>query len=197
MKKLTLDEILSEIEDLQDRLAEEFRKKEKELRYKIQKRRVIFEKDVQKFHKKYSKSLFRYIYEAEILSVITAPVIYSLIFPALMLDLFVSTYQFICFPVYKIKKVKRRDYIIVDRHNLKYLNILERINCLYCGYVNGLFGYVQEIGGRTEQYWCPIKHARRIKNHHSRYYTFTDYGDAEVYQKRLMKLRDQLKELAD
>jgi len=39
-------------------------------------------------------------------------------------------------------------------------------------YENGLAGYFREIAARTEQYWCPIKHARRIKAAHGRYPRF-------------------------
>jgi hypothetical protein len=48
-----------------------------------------------------------------------------------------------------------------------------------------LIGYVREIASRTEQYWCPIKHARRVIGTHSRYALFEDYGDAEGYRKWL------------
>jgi len=41
------------------------------------------------------------------------------------------------------------------RGTAPYLNIMEKVNCLYCGYLNGLTAYAQEIGGRREQYWCP------------------------------------------
>ena len=64
----------------------------------------------------------------------------------------------------------------MDRRKLAYLNSIEKFNCVYCEYVNGLIAYVQEIAGRTEQYWCPIKHAMRVKSMHSRYRHFLDYG---------------------
>jgi hypothetical protein len=31
------------------------------------------------------------------------------------------------------------------------------VNCVYCGYFNGLIAYVQEIAARTEQFWLPHK----------------------------------------
>ncbi len=49
----------------------------------------------------------------------------------------------------------------------------------------------REIAARTEQYWCPIKHARRIKEAHKRYPRFFEYGDAESCQKGLERLRRQ------
>jgi len=47
----------------------------------------------------------------------------------------------------------------LDRSKLHYLNALESLNCVCC-YANGLTAFVAEIAGRTEQHWCPIKHAR-------------------------------------
>ena len=89
-------------------------------------------------------------------------------------------YQAVCFPVYGIPKVARKDYLIFDRRYLAYLNGLEKFNCAYCSYANGLIGYVREIASRTEAYWCPIKHARRVVNAHPRYSSFADFGDARL-----------------
>ena len=130
-------------------------------------------------------------------SIVTAPVIWSCLLPILLLDVWASAYQFVCFPAYGVPKVRRRDYVIMDRRKLAYLNPIEKFNCVYCEYVNGAIVYVQEIAGRTEQYWCPIKHALRLKTMHSRYRNFLDYGDAEDTRKRIEQVRrdfDDLKE---
>lgn len=139
-------------------------------------------------HRKLNKGLFHYLRDAKVLSVVTAPVIWSCVFPAVFLDIVVSFYQFVCFPVYGIPKVRREEYIALDRTRLRYLNSIEKLNCAYCAYVNGLIAYVQEIAGRTEQHWCPIKHAIRMKAVHSRYRFFIDYGDAEQYRARLQEV---------
>lgn len=120
---------------------------------------------------------------------ISAPFVYSLIVPFVVLDMGLSLYQWICFPLYRIAKVRRRHYIIIDRHQLAYLNLIEKINCVYCSYGTGLLAYGLEIGARTEQYWCPIKHARKISGSHSRYAHFLDYGDAESYLDKLGEAR--------
>jgi hypothetical protein len=112
----------------------------------------------------------------------------------LLLDLFLWIYQSICFPVYHIPKVKRSEYLALDRGDLPYLNLVEKLNCGYCGYANGLASYFREITARTEQYWCPIKHARRIQAAHNRYPTFFEYGDAESYRLGLERLRASLAE---
>jgi hypothetical protein len=125
---------------------------------------------------------------------ITAPVIYAPLLAFVLVDGLVTTYQAICFPIYGIPRVHRRDYLIFDRYQLAYLNAIERINCLYCSYANGLLAYVREIASRTEQYWCPIKHARRVIAAHEHYARFVDYGDAENYHRELAQLRQQLRE---
>ena len=83
----------------------------------------------------------------------------------------------------------------MDRNKLQYLNALEGINCLYCSYGNGVLAYAVEIAGRTEQHWCPIRHARRVQNVHDRYENFLPYGDAAAYRKELDKVRCDFKDL--
>ena len=121
--------------------------------------------------------------------ILTAPVIYALIIPVLLLDVFVAVYQTVCFPVYGIPRVRRSDYLAFDREQLAYLNAIEKLNCGYCAYANGVFAYVREVASRTEQYWCPIKHARRVLGVHSRYGSFVDYGDGDAYRRELERLR--------
>jgi len=66
---------------------------------------------------------------------------------------------------------------------------------VYCGYFNGLIAYTHEIAGRTEQYWCPIKHARRTSGFHSRYSRFLEYGDAQGYREELYTVRHDFEDL--
>ncbi len=126
--------------------------------------------------------------------VLTAPFIYSLILPLGLLDAFVTVYQAVCFRVYGIPRVRRGDYLVFDRGHLGYLNAIEKLNCAYCSYANGLIAYVREVASRTEQYWCPIKHARRVISAHDHYFAFMDYGDAEAYHRDLPALRQALRE---
>lgn len=58
---------------------------------------------------------------------------------------------------------------------------------------NGVFGYFREVGARTEQYWCPIRHAKRVRAPHPHYRQF-DYGDADGYRERPGRLRSALRE---
>jgi len=120
---------------------------------------------------------------------LTVPFIWAVFPPALLLDVFVSLFQAVCFPVYGIPRVRRSDYIIIDRNYLRYLNTIEKMNCIYCGYFGGLIAWTQEVAARTEQYWCPVKHARKLKAMHSRYKHFIDYGDARAYKEHLEEVR--------
>ena len=192
-----LQDIIEEIKNLEKKLLAEFQKKEEAFFYKIKGKRVYFEEETKKLHKRLATKIYTYLFNASFLNILTVPIIWFGIFPAVFLDLVASIYQFICFKVYKIPNVKRNDYIVIDRHSLSYLNPIEKINCMYCGYFTGLISYVQEIAARTEQYWCPIKHARKVGTIHKRYHKFMDYGDHREYQKRLAEIRKDFSDVRD
>ncbi|MGE0762990.1 MAG: hypothetical protein AB7N80_06910 [Bdellovibrionales bacterium] len=191
-----LQALLEEIRDLEMSVVEQIKQKEEDLLYSIKNRTVVFRKEIIEKHKALRKSVYRFLVESSSMSYVVAPVIYSMIIPALIMDIFVSVYQRICFPVYGIPKVKRNDYIVLDRNRLKYLNWIERINCDYCGYFNGLISYVREVASRTEQYFCPIRHALKVKGLHIRHARFLRYGEVDNYRERLAQLRKEVRETA-
>ncbi len=177
MNETKIEELLKDLESTELKLYKELEKEAKDIKSDFLQEKT---------------PLWEYIKSAKAGYIITAPVIYAMIIPALVMDLFVTIYQAVCFPVYKIRKVKRGDYIVFDRHRLKYLNVLQKLNCLYCAYFNGLIAYVQEIASRTEQFWCPIRHARRVRNAHRRYWRFLRYGDGKDLKESWLKLRKEL-----
>ncbi len=121
--------------------------------------------------------------------ILSMPFIYGMILPAFILHAGIELYQHVCFRLYGIPLVKPNGYFIYDRRLLPYLNWLEKVNCFYCSYFNGLIAYAMEIAGRTERYWCPIKHARRRMVQHSQYAKFVDYDDAEHVREEWERLR--------
>jgi hypothetical protein len=141
-------------------------------------------------HRSFKLGLPSYILQSRFLAFVTAPIIYSGVIAFGVLDLFLIVYQGICFPVYGVPKARRADYIIFDRGGLKYLNLLERLNCVYCSYGNGVLAFGAEVAARTEQHWCPIKHAARLRSPHSRYSHFFDYGDAQRYSRDVETVRN-------
>lgn len=158
-------------------------------RYRVHRGRVRFDDDVRRVHRRLRQSLPAYLRGANFFSLTTAPLIYSLLLPLVLLDLWVSVYQWVCFPIYGLARVRRRRYFPLDRHRLDYLNAIEKANCTFCTYANGVIAYAREVAARTEQYWCPIRHARAVAAPHRLYGTFFDYGDAERYHRELVPLR--------
>jgi hypothetical protein len=133
-------------------------------------------------HRLFKKSVWKHIRDARLLVILSVPLIYACAIPFLLLDLSVTLYQSVCFPIYGVPKVRRRDYLIFDRGRLAYLNAVEKVGCVYCSYANGLLAYIAEIAARTEQRFCPIKHAHLPAQLHSRYPHFLPYGDARAYR---------------
>lgn len=118
------------------------------------------------------------------------PFIYGMIIPGLFIHFFLEIYHQVGFRIYKIPLVKSKKYFIFDRKFLPYLNWLERFNCFYCSYYTGLMSYMQEIIGRTERYWCPIKHSQRMNNPHAHYSLFMDYSQSKNMRKDWETLRE-------
>lgn len=173
------------IETLQDEIEQEIDRKRDEFRYRIEQRRVVFEHEVTERHRALRMKISKFLRTSKIPYILTAPLIYSLIIPFVLLDVFVTVYQQVCFRVYGIPLVKRSEYVVMDRKYLQYLNWIEKLNCVYCEYGNGVISYVREVAGRTEQFWCPIKHAKKVKDAHSRYLEFIEYGDTEDFHQKL------------
>jgi hypothetical protein len=188
-----LDLLTAKLRSVEAEIETELAKRREQLRFRIESGRVVFEQDVKRLHRAIKVRSTRYFIDANPWIVLTAPVIYSLIVPILLVDLWVMAYQAICFPAYKIPKVRRRDYLIFDRHHLAYLNTIEKINCAYCSYCNGAIAFIREVASRTEVYWCPIKHARRILGPHPHYQGFADFGDAAGFREKLAQMKDGVK----
>lgn len=184
-----IQHLLSRMTALEDELREALHEQETSVLFEIQGKRVEFEHSVRQAHRRLRSRFFHWLVAYRPQNLLTGPVIYSMIVPLVTLDLFVTIYQAVCFPIYRIAKVRRESYIVLDRQHLEYLNFVEKFHCSYCAYASGLIAFVHEIVARTEEYFCPIKHARRILGTHSRYPRFLDYGDAADYEAKLEAFR--------
>jgi len=190
-----ISELLARIQHMESEIELEMKRKRAELQADFDETRVRFEREVLEQQRRFKTGVIAYLLTANLLSVLTAPVIYALLFPILLLDLSITIYQHICFRAYGLARVKRSDYFVYDRTHLAYLNLIEKINCAYCSYGNGVMAYGREVVARTEQYWCPIKHARKVMAAHPYYTGFIDFGDAQSYKNELEKLRSELAKL--
>ncbi|MEI7511796.1 MAG: hypothetical protein WCJ84_06595 [Candidatus Peregrinibacteria bacterium] len=121
---------------------------------------------------------------------LSAPFIYGMIIPAVFFHFALEIYHQVCFRLYHIPRLHWKEYFIFDRNHLSYLNGLEKANCWYCSYFNGLVAYAREIAGRTERFWCPIKNAQYRKDPHSQYPHFVEYLEGAEFRKKKQELRN-------
>lgn len=184
-----ISDLIARIRELEEEVEREIASRRAQLHFTLEERKVRFEREVLTQHKRLKTGVLRYLAQASWRNLLSAPFIYAMFLPLLVADMAVTGYQWICFPLYGIPRVRRRDYFLFDRNSLAYLNIIEKFNCAYCSYATGLAAYLKVTVGLTEQYWCPIKHARRVLEPHSRYDRFIDFGDAESYRKELETIR--------
>lgn len=109
------------------------------------------------------------------------PFIYALIIPIVLLDALATLYQVVCFPIYRMPGVDRGSFMQIKRTGLESLNIVDRINCYYCSYANGVLRYVQKIAAETERMWCPIRQLHKknytAPQHHA---DFAENGSTEA-----------------
>lgn len=187
----TVEKLRENWRNLQAQLEQEAAQARERFRYSYQNGKVIFEDEARKRGRELKVRWSVFLRRARPWEIVTAPFIYALIIPFSLLDVFVTIYQAVCFPVYGIPKVDRKTYIAVDRQTLSYLNIMQKLNCVYCGYCNGLLAYVREVAGRTEYYWCPIKHARHLPDRHEQYQHFLEYGDGESWDEKFIAMKDK------
>ena len=193
MGKTALDEILVRLRATQRELDQEFDRlladSREQFRYSLQRGKVVFEQGMRLWHRQQRTGVWRYLRQAPVAYLLSAPFIYGMIVPLLLLDAALTLYQHVCFRVYRIPRVRRGAYFRLDRHRLAYLNGIEKLNCLYCGYANQLIEYAREVVARTERYWCPIKHAQRTVDPHRYTAHFFEYGDAQSYRHEFQRFR--------
>lgn len=92
---------------------------------------------------------------------IVAPIIYVMFIPIVFFDLATTVYQAICFRAYGIPRVARRKHVRLFSRGRKMITLLDRFNCAYCTYANGVVAYARAVLIETEKYWCPIKYQAR------------------------------------
>lgn len=187
-----ISQLLAQMAELEAQLVNELQQRESTIQFTFKGKKVQFEDTVAKAHRALRKSLWKWVTTNRPQNLLTGPVIYAMAVPMVLVDACVTFYQAVCFPVYGIAKVRRSDYFQYDRQRLGYLNVIEKFHCTYCAYGNGLMAYMTEILARTEQYFCPIKHAHRVVGMHSRYRHFLEFGQADHYAEQLEANRVQL-----
>ena len=189
----TANRIVGRVRATEGRVTRDLHERQRRWHYRVRRGHIWFDEETCRVHRRLKQGLPAFLRESSLLNLFTTLVVYSLGLPLVLLDAWATFYQWSCFPIYGIARVPRRSYFAVDRHKLAYLNAIEKLHCAYCSYATGVIGYVREIAARTEQYWCPIKHARPIRTPHAHYQLFLDYGDAAGYRGELTTLRGRMR----
>jgi hypothetical protein len=128
-----------------EELQEELTRKRLEIEFAFENRRARFPLSVLSHQRLHRVGLWRHLRDSRLGVALTAPLIYAGIVPFALVDLFVSLYRRVCFPIYGIPRLRRADFLVFDRADLPYLNAIERFNCFYCSYANGVAAYVREV----------------------------------------------------
>jgi len=189
-----IKQMIDDIEAMKAKLVEEIQHQEDQFVYEIKNGSVKFENDILEKQRKNMKSLWQWFREIPLSHLLSSPLIYAMIIPAFFLDVMLFLYVKVVGKVFKFDFPKRNMYIVFDRQYLGYLNIMEKLNCMYCSYFNGLMAYASAIASRTEYYFCPIKHAKKIAYDHKYYNRYFSYGDEDRYQEKLKKLRKEFEQ---
>ena len=183
--KTNIAKIIGQIEKLNENLKAEYNRLAKKYGFTVHQGKVVFLAKFKKRNRQFKVPVWQDVLSQSIRHLFSLTFIYMMIIPAVILDIFISVYHFVAFPLYGIPKVKRKDFIVYDRRFLDYLNVMQKVHCLYCSYVNGLFAYSMEIAARTERYWCPIKAASKPRVNHGWYNEFADYGNPEEWREKV------------
>ena len=181
--------LLAQMRVLEDEMAAALQEQEHKMFFEIRGKRIEFEHNVKQAHRRMKSTFLHWLVSYRPQNLVTGPIIYGMVVPLLLLDLALTLYQASCFPIYRIARVRRADYIVFDRQHLEYLNFIEKFHCTYCAYGSGLIAYATEIVARTEHYFCPIKHARKVLGTHLHYARFLEFGDADDYERKLEQCR--------
>ncbi len=112
-----IDELFEQAAKLEHEVERELNTARDRWHYRIESGRIRFEQDVRTAHKRLRHSIPKYLSESNLLTVLVSPVIYSLVIPIAILDLWVTVYQWACFPVYDVDRVRRSTYVVFDRQH--------------------------------------------------------------------------------
>lgn len=146
-----MNDILQRIRELEAELENELESRCEAMHVRFEHHRVCFEREILQRQRQFKTRIVEYIGRTELRNIVSAPTIYAMIVPLAALDIGVMLYQFPCFPLYRIEKVRQADYMAFDRCHLAYLNAIEKFHCTYCSCANELAAYFKEIIARTEQ----------------------------------------------
>ena len=94
-----IDDLFARITCLERDLETELSRVRTKWHYRVEAGRVRFEREARLAHRRLKQSIPRFLRESRIATLLSAPLVYSMIVPIALLDLWISVYQSICFRV--------------------------------------------------------------------------------------------------
>lgn len=105
--------------------------------------------------------------------------IFGMAIPMMIADISARIYQVVYFSIHDIPKIKRSDYVVLDRWKMKGLTLRQKINCWYCEYANGVANWLKALVTQTEIYSCAIKHQVVPKGQEKQQEAYYERGEWE------------------
>ena len=78
------------LHDAEEDLRREVEQQQRRWQYRVRRGRVWFDRELREAHRRLRQGIPAYVREGGVLTLLTAPVVYSLLFPLLILDLWVA-----------------------------------------------------------------------------------------------------------
>ena len=103
-----MDRIVERLRHAEDDLRRDVEAQQQRWHYTVHRRRVRFDHELRDAHRRLKLGIAAYIRHGSVFSLLTAPLIYSLLLPLALLDLWVTLYQWICLPIYGVARVSRK-----------------------------------------------------------------------------------------
>ena len=104
----SIEALQNRIRLLEDQIESEVQRRRESLHADFENTRIRFEREVIAAQKRFKAGLLSYVWHSSLLTILTAPIIYAGIVPLLLMDLFVTVYQAVCFPVYGALSIASR-----------------------------------------------------------------------------------------
>ena len=94
----SVERFVQRIREAEEDLTREVEEQQRRWHFRLHRGRVWFDQEVRHAHERFRQSIPAFLGEASLPILLTAPITYSLILPLLLLDIWATLYQWVCFP---------------------------------------------------------------------------------------------------
>ena len=109
-----VERFVEHIQEAEHELALEAAAQQRRWHYRMHRGRVWFDHEAREAQRRLKQGILQFLWQGSFFNLVTAPAIYSLLVPRLVLDAWVTPYQWTCFPIYGVARVRRRRYGVFD-----------------------------------------------------------------------------------